>query len=123
MVALVAPACGRSAQTVTSSSSSDGDGSDCPELIPLLVQPILAGHSRLRHRIARAREREPGSMNTQQIIAGKIVGALLDYSTVCVTTDMCPFRAIRRDQLERLGLREETYGWNLKCKCELLAHA
>ena len=29
-------------------------------------------------------------------------------------TDMCPFRAIRRDLLMRLGMREETYGWNLE---------
>src|SRR6266700_6588957 len=29
-------------------------------------------------------------------------------------TDMCPLRAIRRDALERLGMREKTYGWNLE---------
>ena len=29
-------------------------------------------------------------------------------------TDMCPFRAIRRASLARLGMREETYGWNLE---------
>jgi len=29
-------------------------------------------------------------------------------------SDMCPFRAIRRDALQRLGMREETYGWNLE---------
>jgi hypothetical protein len=27
---------------------------------------------------------------------------------------MCPFRAIRRDALEKLGMREQTYGWNLE---------
>ena len=27
---------------------------------------------------------------------------------------MSPFRAIRRDQLKRLGMKEETYGWNLE---------
>ena len=27
---------------------------------------------------------------------------------------MCPFRAIRRDALEKLSMREETYGWNLE---------
>jgi hypothetical protein len=29
-------------------------------------------------------------------------------------TDMCPFRAIRRDALMRLPMREDTYGWNLE---------
>jgi hypothetical protein len=27
---------------------------------------------------------------------------------------MCPFRAIRRDALTKLDMREETYGWNLE---------
>ena len=27
---------------------------------------------------------------------------------------MCPFRAIRPDALERLQMREQTYGWNLE---------
>jgi hypothetical protein len=30
------------------------------------------------------------------------------------STDMGPFRAIRRDALERLRMREETYGWPLE---------
>ena len=29
-------------------------------------------------------------------------------------TDMCALRAIRRDVLLRLGMREMTYGWNLE---------
>ena len=29
-------------------------------------------------------------------------------------TDMCAFRAIRRDTLMQLGMRELTYGWNLE---------
>jgi hypothetical protein len=29
-------------------------------------------------------------------------------------TDMCAFRAIRRDLLLGLGLREMTYGWNIE---------
>ena len=29
-------------------------------------------------------------------------------------TDMSPYRAIRREALGRLGMREETYGWNLE---------
>jgi hypothetical protein len=29
-------------------------------------------------------------------------------------TDLSPFRAIRRDALCRIGMRELTYGWNLE---------
>src|SRR3982075_4332788 len=52
----------------------DGDGSDCPELIPRLVEPIAEGRydfvigSRIRG------EREPGSMAAHQILAGRVIG-------------------------------------------------
>lgn len=92
----------------------DGDGSDCPELMERLVRPIAAGEvdfvigSRVRG------EREPGSMNFQQIFAGRVAGFLLRLLYGVSYTDMCPFRAIRREAFERLGMREETYGWNLE---------
>ena len=92
----------------------DGDGSDCPELMHRLVQPITEGEadfvigSRVRG------EREPGSMNLQQILSGRAAGFLLGVLYGARYTDMCPFRAIRRDALARLGMREETYGWNLE---------
>jgi glycosyltransferase involved in cell wall biosynthesis len=92
----------------------DGDGSDCPELMHRLVDPILAGThdfvigSRVRG------SREPGSMNVQQLLAGKLAGFLVDLLYGVRYTDMCPFRAIRRDILERLDVREESYGWNLE---------
>jgi glycosyltransferase involved in cell wall biosynthesis len=92
----------------------DGDGSDCPELMGRLLDPILAGThdfvigSRLRGR------REPGSMNLAQIWAGRIAGTLLKLFYGVAYSDMCPFRAIRYDALQRLGMTEETYGWNLE---------
>jgi glycosyltransferase involved in cell wall biosynthesis len=92
----------------------DGDGSDCPELMPRLLSPILAGErdfvigSRIRGR------REPGSLNLPQIIAGRLAGWLLFGLYGARYTDMGPFRAIRHDALLRLGMREPTYGWNLE---------
>src|SRR5271166_1058865 len=43
-------------------------------------------------------------------LAGFAMGALygVRYS------DMCAFRAIRRDALRRLDMREMTYGWNIE---------
>jgi len=92
----------------------DGDGSDCPELMSRLVDPISEGAydfvigSRTRGR------REKGSMNFQQVFAGRLAGWALRALYGVRYTDMCPFRAIRRDALERLDMREETYGWNLE---------
>ncbi|PYL13159.1 MAG: UDP-glucose--dolichyl-phosphate glucosyltransferase [Verrucomicrobia bacterium] len=92
----------------------DGDGSDCPELMNQLVDPIVAEKydfvigSRTRGR------REQGSMNLQQIVSGRIAGWLMSILYGVRYTDMCPFRAIRRATLEKLGMREQTYGWNLE---------
>jgi glycosyltransferase involved in cell wall biosynthesis len=92
----------------------DGDGSDCPELIPQLVEPIARGTHDFVIGSRTRGNREPGSMNVQQIFAGRFAGWLLSILYGVRYTDMSPFRAIRRDALEKLGMREKTYGWNLE---------
>jgi glycosyltransferase involved in cell wall biosynthesis len=92
----------------------DGDGSDCPEFITQLVGPIAAGTHDFVIGSRTRGQREAGSMNFQQLLSGRIVGAVLRWLYGVRYTDMCPFRAIRRDALERLGMREQTYGWNLE---------
>lgn len=92
----------------------DGDGSDCPEFMRQLVEPVAAGTHDFVIGSRTRGKREPGSMNFQQVLAGRAAGALLALLYGVRYTDMSPFRAIRRDVLERLGMREETYGWNLE---------
>ncbi|MBA3256490.1 MAG: glycosyltransferase family 2 protein [Pyrinomonadaceae bacterium] len=92
----------------------DGDGSDCPELMDHLVEPIK---QRLYDFVVGSRtrgRREPGSLNLQQVFAGRAAGLFLRALYGVRYTDMCPFRAIRREMLESLGMREQTYGWNLE---------
>jgi glycosyltransferase involved in cell wall biosynthesis len=92
----------------------DGDGADRADLAGILVGPILAGThdfvigSRVRG------EREPGSMSWHQVLAGRLAGWIVSALYGVRYTDMCAFRAIRRDALDRLGLREPTYGWNIE---------
>ncbi|WP_456636260.1 glycosyltransferase family 2 protein [Bradyrhizobium sp. USDA 10063] len=92
----------------------DGDGSDRPEFISDLVSPIAAGQavfvlgSRVRG------SREPGSLTPQQVVAAHVGSLLLRLTYGASFTDLSPFRAIRRDELRRLGMKEETYGWNLE---------
>lgn len=92
----------------------DGDGSDCPEFMNRLVDPIVAGTHDFVIGSRTRGEREPGSMNFQQVFAGRLAGVLLSILYGVRYTDMCPFRAIRRDALEQLSMKEETYGWNLE---------
>jgi len=92
----------------------DGDGSDCPEFMNQLVDPIAAGTHDFVIGSRTRGQREQGSMNFQQIVAGRIAGRILQLLYGVRYTDMCPFRAIRRDALEKLDMREQTYGWNLE---------
>ena len=61
-------------------------------------------------------KREHGSMLFSQVFAAKLVGTLLRmrYPKGFHYTDMAAFRAIRRSSLNRLGMQERTYGWNLE---------
>jgi glycosyltransferase involved in cell wall biosynthesis len=92
----------------------DGDGSDPAEFIPDLLSPIAAGQAVfvLGSRVRGARE--PGSLSPQQLLAAHVGGLLLRLVYGASFTDLSPFRAIRRDQLARLGMKEQTYGWNLE---------
>jgi glycosyltransferase involved in cell wall biosynthesis len=92
----------------------DGDGSDRPELVPLLLAPIFAGTHDFVVGSRTRGERQPGSMNALQIVAGYGAGALTRLLYRVAYTDMCAFRAIRREALDQLGMREMTYGWNLE---------
>lgn len=92
----------------------DGDGSDIPAFIPQLIDPIARGTHDFVIGSRTRGQREPGSMNFQQIISGRIAGWMMQLLYGVRYTDMCPFRAIRRDVLAKLGMREQTYGWNLE---------
>jgi len=92
----------------------DGDGADDAASITALVEPIRSGGydfvigSRVRGK------REPGSIAWHQILAGLLAGQAMRLLYGVSYTDMCAFRAVRRDVLLDLGMREMTYGWNIE---------
>jgi glycosyltransferase involved in cell wall biosynthesis len=99
----------------------DGDGSDIPAFAPAIVGPVMRGEadfalgSRLRGR------REPGSLTPQQVVAGRLAGLLMFAAYRVRYTDMAPFRAISKPALDRLGMSETTYGWNLEMQMRAAA--
>lgn len=101
----------------------DGDGSDVPDFIADVVGPVARDEadfvmgSRLRGC------REPGSMTPQQLVAGQLAGLLMRLTYGARFTDMSPFRAMRVSKLRGLGMREETYGWNLEMQMRVAAAA
>ena len=97
----------------------DGDGSDVPAFMNQLVDPVARGTHDFVISSRTRGHREPGSMNLQQIFAGRLAGLILRLLYGVRYTDMSPFRAIRRDALQQLGMREQTYGWNLEMQMKV----
>jgi len=96
----------------------DGDGADRADLLLRLTEPIQSEKYDFVI-AARARAlREPGSMSLHQVLAGQILGFCIGLLTGVRYTDMCAFRAIRRDALEKLNMREMTYGWNIEMQMQ-----
>jgi glycosyltransferase involved in cell wall biosynthesis len=99
----------------------DGDGSDRPELVPLVLAPIRDGTADFAMGSRLVGDREPGALGTAQIVAGHLAGLLIRLFYGVRFTDMSPFRALRRDALDGLGMREATFGWNLEMQMRVAA--
>jgi glycosyltransferase involved in cell wall biosynthesis len=102
------------AQTADILVFMDGDGADDPSAIATMVEALRSGAYDFVIASRARGKREPGSMAMHQIVAGLVVGWLTKLLYGVRYTDMCAFRAIRRDRLLALGMRELTYGWNLE---------
>ena len=89
----------------------DGDGSDVPEDLERVLQPILQGDADLVLGSRTLGIREPGSMSAHQVWGNRVVLALLRLLTGVRLTDLGPFRAIRSAAMARLDMRHPTYGW------------
>jgi glycosyltransferase involved in cell wall biosynthesis len=92
----------------------DGDGADRGDLIARLVEPIRTDDYDFVIASRARGEREPGSMSWHQLLAGYLAGIGTRALYGVRYTDMCAYRAVRRDCLERLAMRELTYGWNIE---------
>jgi len=92
----------------------DGDYSDFPEEMGLLIGPIAQGKadlvigSRIRGR------RERGALPPQAFVANSLFSLALRLLYGLRVTDIGPFRAIRADRLFSLNMKEGTYGWTLE---------
>ena len=92
----------------------DGDGADDADSIGRLVEPIRSGCYDFVIASRVLGNREPGSIAWHQLAAGRLAGWGMRLLYGVRYTDMCALRAIRRDALMQLGMRELTYGWNLE---------
>lgn len=96
----------------------DGDGADRGDLVERIVGPVLAGTHDFVLASRTRGAREAGSMLWHQVLAGRLAGLGIGLRYRVAYSDMCAFRAIDRAALERLALRETTYGWNIEMQMQ-----
>jgi glycosyltransferase involved in cell wall biosynthesis len=92
----------------------DGDASDDPSLLAAIVAPIRSGEADLVVGSRTLGEAEPLALMPQQRAGNALASAWLRYRFGLAATDLGPFRAISREALNRLEMRDRNYGWTVE---------
>ena len=97
----------------------DGDHSDYPEDLPLLVEPILRDEADMvcgsRVELAAAGALPP-QVRWGNTLATSLIRALFGFRY----RDMGPFRALRWSALQRLEMADPAFGWNAEMQVKAL---
>jgi glycosyltransferase involved in cell wall biosynthesis len=89
----------------------DGDYSDRPAELPVLLAPIIEGRADITLGSRLIGKRASGALPWHQAFGNRLAAGLIRLLYGARITDLGPFRAGRADVLRRLGLEETTYGW------------
>jgi glycosyltransferase involved in cell wall biosynthesis len=89
----------------------DGDYSDRPAELPLLLAPIIEGREDITLGSRLGKQRIAGALPWHAAFGNWIAAGLINLLYGVKITDLGPFRAARADVLRQLALEEATYGW------------
>jgi glycosyltransferase involved in cell wall biosynthesis len=89
----------------------DGDFSAQPGEMPNLLAPLATGRADLALGSRVLGSIEPGAMPMQQRFGNWLSAGLMRWLYGLRVTDLGPFRAVRRDLLRSLDMREMTFAW------------
>jgi glycosyltransferase involved in cell wall biosynthesis len=89
----------------------DGDYSDRPAELPLLLAPIAEGRADIVIGSRLAGARIPGALPWHARFGNWLAASLITKLYGIKITDLGPFRAARADVLRAVELQETTYGW------------
>lgn len=92
----------------------DGDHSDFPEQLSDLLAPIQKDEADFVLGSRTLGGAEPGSLTLHQRFGNSLSCWLIRLLFGFSYTDLGPFRAIRREALEALQMRELSFGWNVE---------
>ena len=89
----------------------DGDYSDRPAELPLLLAPIADGRADITLGSRLAATQMTGALPWHSAFGNRLAAGLISLLFHQRITDLGPFRAARADVLRALALEETTYGW------------
>ena len=89
----------------------DGDYSDRPAELPVLLAPILEDRADITLGSRMGEHRVPGALPWHAVFGNWLAAGLIRFLYGVNITDLGPFRAARADVLRELALEEDTYGW------------
>jgi glycosyltransferase involved in cell wall biosynthesis len=89
----------------------DGDYSDRPDELPLLLEPIVERRADITLGSRLTKRNAPGALPWHQAFGNRLAALLIRLLYGVPLTDLGPFRAARADVLQHLALQEDTYGW------------
>jgi len=92
----------------------DGDHSDYPEEMRLLLDKMEQEDLDLVIGSRALGDRESGSMKPQQIFGNWLATSLIKLFYKYEFTDLGPFRAIRYPALMAIDMQDRTYGWTVE---------
>ena len=90
----------------------DGDYSDDPTELSLLIKPIQENQADFV--IGSRKPSEKGALLPQARFGNKLATFLIKTFYGVKYTDLGPFRAIRQSQLSALNMQDQTYGWTVE---------
>jgi glycosyltransferase involved in cell wall biosynthesis len=89
----------------------DGDYSDRPSELSLLVAPIVAGQADITLGSRLQKQGRNRALPWHQVFGNRLAARLITVLYGLQISDLGPFRACRADVLRELALEETTYGW------------
>jgi glycosyltransferase involved in cell wall biosynthesis len=92
----------------------DADYSDHPDELPTILEPIVDGRCDMVLGSRLAGQRERGAMPPQSVWGNRLACWLMRLFFGARYTDLGPFRAIRWESLERLGMVDRNFGWTVE---------
>jgi glycosyltransferase involved in cell wall biosynthesis len=89
----------------------DGDYSDRPAELPILLAPIMGGRADITLGSRLGKQRIAGALPWHAVFGNWLAASLINLLYGLRISDLGPFRAARADVLRELALEEATYGW------------